>query len=277
MKWEHENNAKFNVEKFTHIRFNEKEETNEQFEINGVKIKQVEYVRDLGIIVNNKGTWDEQIAEVTKQSRKINGMIFRSFETREMFAMLTLLKSLILSKIDFGSVLWAPYKVEDLRKIERIQSNFTKRINIPGVDKPDYWTRLEKLNLYSIERRFERYQIIYMWKILHGLVLNPGIKFINEGSRLGVKCEVPKYTMQLREKSFHIKGPKLFNKLPKNLTEFPCKDKNDTKLSTKMFKKELDTFLKSFPDQPNLSGEYSRRMEGLDQNCIRTNSLLRIN
>ena len=40
----------------------------------------------------------------------------------------------------------------------------------------DYWERLECLGLYSIERHFERYIIIFVWKVLNGIVYNPGLK-----------------------------------------------------------------------------------------------------
>ena len=83
--------------------------------------------------------------------------------------------------------------------------------------------------------------------------------------------------MSLREHSFFVKGPKLFNKLPKELAEFPCKDKKNPKISTNLFKRKLDAYLSKIPDQPNLSGDYSRRMVGIDKDCRRTNSILRIN
>jgi hypothetical protein len=44
-----------------------------------------------------------------------------------------------------------------------------------GKERPDYWTRLKTLKLYSLERRRERYTVLYMWKIIRGLVPNPGI------------------------------------------------------------------------------------------------------
>ena len=91
--------------------------------------------------------------------------------------MITLLKTIILPKLDFGSILWAPYEVQDMRKIEKIQSNFTKWIKIPGIDQMDYWQRLNALKLYPIERRFKRYTIIYVWKILHNQIPNLGISF----------------------------------------------------------------------------------------------------
>jgi hypothetical protein len=31
-----------------------------------------------------------------------------------------------------------------------------------GKERPDYWTRLKTLKLYSLERRRERYTVLYM-------------------------------------------------------------------------------------------------------------------
>ena len=200
----------------------------------------------------------------------------RTFTTREKEPMLTLFRTLILPRIDYCSVVWAPNRIQDIRAIERIQANFTKRIK-SNMNEPDYWERLKEFKLYSIERRFERYTIIYMWKILHELVVNPGITFQNNESRIGITSKIPKYTIELREGSFMVKGPKLFNSLSKELREFPCKDKNNSKYSVTMFKRQLDKYLKTIPDQPNMAGEYTRRMDGLTLMGDRTNSILRIN
>ena len=240
-------------------------------------IKEEESTKDVGVTVNNKGTFTEHIDSTTKTCLKISGMILRSFHSREKDIMLTLLKVLILPRMDYCSVLWAPFKVEEIRRVEKIQSNFTKHINIPGIKEMDYWTRLKTLNLYSVQRRFERYKIIYVWKILQGLVVNPGIEFNDDlGSRTGLTCKIPKHTMNLREKSFMISGPRLFNSLPKEIRECPLKSVQDSQVSVNHFKSKLDNFLKDIPDEPNLSGDYSKRMQGINNLGERTNSIIRI-
>jgi len=50
-----------------------------------------------------------------------------------------------------------------------------------------------------------------------------------------------------RENSFQIQGPRLFNSLPTNI-------RNKTKCSTDEFKLELDRFLQTVPDEPNIHG-----------------------
>ena len=41
----------------------------------------------------------------------------------------------------------------------------------------DYWLRLKLLRLYSVERRRERFMIVYLFKMLHGFVPNIGMTY----------------------------------------------------------------------------------------------------
>jgi hypothetical protein len=40
-----------------------------------------------------------------------------------------------------------------------------------------YWEKLSELRLYSQERRRERYQVIFLWKISQGMVSGYNVEF----------------------------------------------------------------------------------------------------
>ena len=84
--------------------------------------------------------------------------------------MMTLFKSLVLSRLDYGSQLWSPTKIHQIIMIEKIQKAFTKHIK--GFSSFSYQERLSNLKIYSLQRRREIYIIIYVWKILENLVPN---------------------------------------------------------------------------------------------------------
>ena len=74
-----------------------------------------------------------------------------------------------------------------ITKLGKVQRSFTKYIfNMYDLT---YENRLKDLNLYSIQRRRDRYQIIYVWKILEEKVtyLNQPI-VTNSSGRLGRLC-----------------------------------------------------------------------------------------
>ena len=97
----------------------------------------------------------------------------------------------------------------------------------------------------------ERYRIISVWKILQGTTPNCGVELAPANGRLGRRCAVPQLlpggraTIQtLREHSFQVDGPRLFNSLPKRI--------RDLKTSQEEFKESLDAFLETIPDQPRI-------------------------
>ena len=140
----------------------------------------------------------------------------------------------------------------------------------------NYWQRLKELNLYSVQRRFERYSIIYVWKAYHSLVFNPGIVY-ERSERRGLVCKRPNFSSRLKEESFLVRGPNLFNVLPVEVRDFPCKDPSNAKESTDSFKKHLDKYLKKIPDEPPLSSNYTKYVSGFDLNGKPTNSIVRLN
>ena len=91
-------------------------------------------------------------------------------------SMLTLYKSLVQPHMDYCSQLWYPHKINDMQRLEGVQRSFTSRIS--GLEQLNYWQRLENLKLYSVQRRFQRYIIIYMWKVLEDLIVPPETEIV---------------------------------------------------------------------------------------------------
>ena len=137
-----------------------------------------------------------------------------------------------------------------MEKVEKVLKDFSRRI--PGIRDLCYWERLKTMAMNSQQRRLERYKVIYIWKLMEGLVPNCGLKWTNTEERRGRLCEVPKLkgsaeVQKLRRQSFQMSGPKLWNSLPKNL-------RNLKNCSLEQFKELLDCFLAKVPDEPKAEG-----------------------
>ena len=119
--------------------------------------------------------------------------------------------------------MWNPNKSKLRVLIENVRRKFTSRIsqfNVVNEEtglhtcNADYW---ERLKIYSLERRRERYIIIFMYKIITKLYPNPGIDLgsITLNDRQGVKIpskfnpKAPAWVQNLRTASFFSKGPRL--------------------------------------------------------------------
>ena len=187
---------------------------------------------------------------------KLQIWILVTFESRDSILMLALWKSLIIPRMEYCSQLWSPSVKGLIQELEILQKTFVKKIS--GAYKLNYWELLNKLKLFSLERRRECYQIIYVWKILEELVPNfthaengdiVGGIGSNVQNRLGRKCTLP--TMErgsyqsIRANSLAFQGPRLFNCLPKSLH-------NPSGCSVSQFKAKLDKFLQTVPDEPQV-------------------------
>jgi hypothetical protein len=216
----------------------------------GKIIEMKKTVKDLGVLMSDDCTFSAHIASVIEKAKNMASWVLRTFRTREAKPMLLLYKMLILPLLEYCSVLWSPQEVGNIQKLDDIQWAFIRKISSPA-DK-NYWTRLRTFKLYSLQRRRERYQIIYLWKVLEGHVPNVNNKITSTlHARLGRKCIVPRVPNgklgKIREASLAVHGAKLFNVLPQ-----PLRNTSGVKLDS--FKSALDRYLKTVPDEPTLVG-----------------------
>ena len=251
--WASINNMFFNAHKFYYVSFC----PNKYSSLSNVYINP-EYniispssnVLDLGVYISSNCTFDFHVASVYKRCSNLTGWILRTFTTRETITMMTLFKSLVLSRLDYASQLWSPHLLKSIYLIEKVQRSFTKHIT--GIKNKPYDERLKLLNLYSVQRRRDRYQIIYLWKIIEGLVPNLSAPITcTYSERRGRSCVVSHVNMgrlgTLSYNSFRWRSIRMFNKLPKYVRIV-------SSCSIDEFKSQLDKHLRSIVDLPCRSG-----------------------
>ena len=160
---------------------------------NGDMINKPDTVKNLGIFMEEDVNFKKHMEVTISKGRKQIGWIMRTFKCRDQFSMITLYKSIVLPIIEYCSQLWCPTKIGAIRKLEAIQRNFTHRIQ--GMHDLNYWQRLNQLKLYSLERRRERYTILYVYKIVLSITPNFEDQRFSIKTRFserrGLLCEVP--------------------------------------------------------------------------------------
>ena len=256
--WAEKNNMEFNSKKFELLRFGTVDEAKDSTiykTSSGEIIQEKNSLRDLRITMSNDMRFDTHIEIMVAKANQMTGWILRSFKTRKPEAMMLLYKQLIRSNLEYCCPLWSPNDENLKQQIESIQRDFTRKIEgLSGENRPNYWERLALLNIYSLERRRERYNILYTVKALNGLVPNIGFT-VKWNDRTGPKIEVPLVkkgsgivTQKMKERRLMVQGPKLFNVLPLEVR------RDFQNISIDSFKHKLDDFLHCIPDQPTVSG-----------------------
>ena len=184
-------------------------------------------------------------------------MLLRVFKTREPDLMVQMFNSYVRSRLEYCSLVWNPWKKEDIDKLERVQKNFTGKIE--GLEKLNYHQRLEKLDMYSMERRRERYLIINAWQQIENvkeniLKLETGNHGNPEEGTLGrrrcIKSQTIPTTLNNGSRTMMLNSTtrqmeRLFNALSYKLQTV-------TGVKTDIFKRKLDKWLKSITGTPRM-------------------------
>ena len=260
-RWTEQNNMELNGDKFEFMRYGPRNELHPpmQYTSNtGRTIQGKDCVKDLGVLMSSDGSFKKHVESAVTEAKKLCGWILRTFSTRQTLPMLTLWKSLVQCKLDYCSQLWSPTERGAIQTIEMVQRSFLRKLS--GMNQLPYWEQLRQLQLYSQERRRERYMTIYIWRILEGQVPNISSKVTAKWhARRGRECIIPSVNrasppsiQKLQHASLPVRGQQLFNTLPVDI-------QNITEFSVDAFKRQLDKYLRTVPDEPQIPGYTAQR------------------
>ena len=225
----------------------------------------------MGVTMCRDGTFKKHIQTTVKTAQNQCSWILRTFMTREVIPMITLWKSLVQCKLDYCSRLWSPARKGDIQATATVPNSFLRKL--PAIKHMTYWQKLKQLKLYSQERHRERYTIIYIWRIIEGQV--PCINSLDDGAKVksiwhirrGRECKMPSINRHtprniqaLKHATLPVRGQQRFNTLPRDI-------RNMTGCKVDTFKRRLDNYLSTIPDEPQVLGYTAQRRA--DSNSVR--------
>lgn len=136
------------------------------YTLQGGQIPTTHLEKDLGVYISDDLKFSKQCTEVEKKAGKILGYISRQFKYRDKVIVLSLYNALVRPLLEYAVQFWSPTLVKDIERLEKIQARATKLI--PSIRNKGYQRRLEDLDLFTLEKRRLRGQLIETFKILNG-------------------------------------------------------------------------------------------------------------
>ena len=189
------------------------------YQIDGTIIDSVEEEKDLGVIIDSKLSFHRHIMEIVKKANNTLGCIRRTIKFKDRNIMLPLYNAHVRSRLEYASVIWNPYRQDDIQAIERVQRRATKLIR--GMRGLSYTERLTALGLPSLQFRRRRADMIEVFKIISGLDRIGADKFFafNTSKTRGhsKKFFKPFSRLNLRKNSFSQRVVNDWNSLPESL------------------------------------------------------------
>lgn len=99
------------------------------YEINGIQIKRVTSIRDLGIQFDEKLKFDEHIDNIVTKASQMLGFILRiSKHFKNPATYITLYQSLVRPHLEYASTIWNPLYAIYREKVEMVQKKFLRAL-----------------------------------------------------------------------------------------------------------------------------------------------------
>ena len=111
--------------------------------------------------------FSEQSLEARNKANKMLGFIGRNVTYKSKEVVRRLYNSYVRPHLEYSIQAWRPHFRKDINMLEAVQRRATRMV--PYLKKLDYKDRLKELNLYSVERRYMRGDMIEVYKILNGI------------------------------------------------------------------------------------------------------------
>ncbi len=208
-----------------------------------VTLEQTTCEKDLGVLIDDKLSFDEHISQAVKRANTKLAMIRRTFTHLDKNMLVQLYTSLVRPILEYGNVIWSAHLQSHINQLEGVQHRATKMLStISHLSYPD---RLKELNLPSLSFRRMRGDVIEMYKYCHNKynVDNKPFTLLNDVNNQsvtrnhGFKVRKEKTTNAVRSRFFGNRVANTWNALPASIVNAP---------SLNAFKNRLDEHWKSY-------------------------------
>jgi hypothetical protein len=129
-------------------------------------------IRDLGITLDSKLSFNEHIDNIVARAYKKLGMVLRlSKPFKNAFTLKVLYYSFVRSILEFGSVVWSPHFDIHKSRLERIQKIFCKSLDYrAGYYNLDYFSSAARHNLSPLEKRRAYLDVLFLFKVIRNQI-----------------------------------------------------------------------------------------------------------
>lgn len=164
--WSTEWAMEFNVEKCAIIHFGRSNPCHD-YQFGGQSLEPKNTIRDLGVIISSNMKCSTHCADAVRRAEQVVYCIRRIISNKNIPIIRKLYKSMVRPILEYCCTVWCPHYDRDIQLVERVQRRVTRMV--PTLSDLPYEERLQRFGIQSLETRRVRADLIFMYKMCHGL------------------------------------------------------------------------------------------------------------
>ena len=211
---------------------------NFRYKLKGHTLESTDSSKYLGINLSSNLTWKLHIDKMTKKANSVLGFLRRNLHHASSETKANAYITLVRPHLEYCSTVWNPYHQDDIYKIEMVQRRAARFATNRYHNTSSVTSMLHDLGWYTLERRRNHQQLIFLYKIINGHVEIEPSNYLTPS--------YSKTRANHSQKFMHISASKDYYKnsfFPRTIPSWNSLPQNVAEASTLLkFKKELSTF-----------------------------------
>ncbi|KXJ79524.1 hypothetical protein RP20_CCG000558 [Aedes albopictus] len=182
LMWCNDNGMFVNGQKCKVLSFSRsKNPMHHQYTLEAQPLQRVTSIRDLGVTIDAKLTFNEHVGITTAKAFSVLGFIHRhASDFTDIFALKSLYCSLVRSILEYAAPIWIPYYTTHILSIERVQKKFVRFAlrRLPWNDPinlPAYSERCKLIGLEPLSTRRTKLQRLFIFDVIQGTIDCPAL------------------------------------------------------------------------------------------------------
>ncbi len=174
-KWSNTWQLKFNVTKCKIMRIsNQKTIPIVNYYLNNTMLEWVQTFKYLGLVIDRKLTWRDQVNHATSKATKILNLLKRNMHHSSKLAKSRAFTALVLPHLEFSVAVWSPHLKKDKTRLENVQKRAARWIEAKWSKDHHCWNKsydecLLSLSWLTLENRRTLHSCCQTYKILHNM------------------------------------------------------------------------------------------------------------
>lgn len=211
--------------------------------LNGVNIQEVDKIKFLGVVLDNKLGWKEHISYISNKISKCVGILYKTKKLLNHSCLITLYNSFLQPYISYSIHVWGGTYNSYLQSLCVIQNKAIRIIcNLRKYD--SVTSSFTKLSILKLDNIYKQELILFMFKFYNQLLppifhnyFTKNCNIHSYNTRNAYNLRIPLFQSVLGQNSFYYNAAKWWNSVGSKLYSPIGKD------TLKAFKKRLKIFL----------------------------------